>query len=71
MMTSKTLEILKRLARPKTREEVEALMIKLHGTTGRENASSDPNALDDVGLKALAEAERKARPSTLEADQED
>jgi hypothetical protein len=58
-VTSKALEFLLKVTKPKSREEMRAFLIERHGSLGRENTSADVTALDDrdaAALKAAQEA---------------
>jgi hypothetical protein len=68
-MTSKALELLLKVTKPKSKEEMRAFLIKRHGSLGRENASADVTALDDrdaAALKAAQEAKDAAEGSLTE-----
>jgi hypothetical protein len=65
-MTSKALDILLKVTKPKSRNEMRAFLIERHGSLDRENASADITALDDrdaAALKAAQEAKSTAEGS--------
>jgi hypothetical protein len=57
-MTSKSLGILLKVTKPKSKEEMRAFLIERHGVLGRGNASADVTALDDRDTKASQVAEK-------------
>jgi hypothetical protein len=52
-MTSKSLEILRQMTTPKSREEVKRFLIQRHGSVGKGNASVDKTALDGPARASL------------------
>jgi hypothetical protein len=52
-MTSKSLAILLKVTKPKSKEEMRAFVVDRHGALGRGNVSADITALDDRDAKAL------------------
>ena len=58
-MNSKALEILKKLTKPISKEEMTRFIAERHGDLSRDNTLSDINDLDEVGQRALAEAAEK------------
>lgn len=59
-MTSKGLDILLRVTKPKTCEEVRTFLAKRHGTANRENASSDVSALDERARREVQSLQKKS-----------
>jgi hypothetical protein len=57
-MKSKSLAILLKVTKPKSKEEMRAFLIERHGVLGRDNASADVTALDDRDTKALKAAQK-------------
>ncbi|CUI05677.1 hypothetical protein [Massilia antarctica] len=60
-MSTKSLSILKKLTKPKSKREVSSLLIARHGSTIRENASADPTALDERARQTIP-SQRKKTP---------
>jgi len=56
-MTSKSLAILLKVTKPKSKEEMRTFLIERHGVLGRGNASADVTALDDRDARALKAAQ--------------
>lgn len=60
-MTSKGLEILRRVTKPKTCEEVRTFLAKRHEAADRENASSDVSALDERAQREVQSLQKKSK----------
>ncbi|HEX8611596.1 MAG TPA: hypothetical protein VF800_09950 [Telluria sp.] len=60
-MSTKSFSILKKLTKPKSKQEVSSLLIARHGSTLRENASADTTALDERVRQAIP-LQRKKTP---------
>lgn len=60
-MSTKSLSILKKLTKPKSKQEVTSFIIERHGSAIRENVSTDLSALD-VRARQSVPLPRKKTP---------
>ncbi|MDQ1923965.1 hypothetical protein [Massilia pseudoviolaceinigra] len=58
-MSAKSLAILKKHTKPKSRQETESFLIARHGVLTRENASADLSALDERARKSIPSQRKK------------
>lgn len=61
IMSTKSLSTLKKLTKPKSKQEINSLLIARHGSTIRENVSADSTALDKHARQTIP-SQRKKNP---------